>query len=114
MLRSRFSHQSNLSENVLDWKTLPKNGTIAIYMGVARAEAIARELSKAGFDGETAFAIVENGTRPEQRIIRGQLKELQKIAAEKSVCSPAMLFVGRTAKPAADQYIPSTPVTTST
>jgi len=65
-------------------------------------EAIAQELSKAGFDGETAFAIVENGTRPGQRIIRGSLKELPKIAAKYGVCSPAMLFVGQTAKPAAE------------
>ena len=90
------------TEDVLDWKTLPKNGTIAIYMGIARVEIIARELSKAGFDGETAFAIVENGTRPEQRVIRGQLQELPKIAAKAGVCSPAMLFVGRTAEQAAE------------
>ena len=85
-------------EYSIDWKAVPKNGTIAIYMGVSRAEIIARELMEAGFSGETAFAIVENGTRPNQRIIRGRLKELHKIAANARVCSPAMLFVGRTAK----------------
>ncbi|MCL1926761.1 MAG: uroporphyrinogen-III C-methyltransferase [Syntrophorhabdaceae bacterium] len=89
-------------EDVLDWKTLPRNGTIAIYMGIARVGIIARELSKAGFNGETPFAIVENGTRPEQRIIRGRLKELPKIAAKTGVCSPAMLFVGRTAQQVAE------------
>ncbi|MCL2102759.1 MAG: uroporphyrinogen-III C-methyltransferase [Syntrophorhabdaceae bacterium] len=88
----------NKRKNILDWKTLPKNGTIAIYMGISRLEAIARELTEAGFDEETAFAIVENGTRPKQRIIRGRLKELLRIAADAGVCSPAMLFVGRTAK----------------
>jgi len=85
-------------EDALDWKALPKSGTIAIYMGIARVEAIARELSEAGFDKETAFAIVENGTRPEQRIIRGRLKDLPKIAVKTNVCSPAILFVGRTAQ----------------
>jgi uroporphyrin-III C-methyltransferase/precorrin-2 dehydrogenase/sirohydrochlorin ferrochelatase len=83
----------------VDWKRLPADGTLAIYMGVARIEAVARELPEAGFPPDTPFAIVENGTRPGQRVLRGTLGGLPRAAAESKVCSPAVLFVGRTASP---------------
>ena len=84
-------------EPAVDWSLLPKDGTLAIYMGVARVAAIARELAGAGFPLDTPFAIVENGSRPEQRVVRGTLSGLPRIAEEYDVRSPAILFVGRTA-----------------
>ncbi|MEW6720054.1 MAG: uroporphyrinogen-III C-methyltransferase [Thermodesulfobacteriota bacterium] len=91
-------HEADGDEGrAVDWERLPKDGTLAVYMGVARAEAIARGLLEAGFDGETGFAIVENGTRPHQRVLRGVLKDLPRIAASSGVRSPAILFVGKTA-----------------
>jgi len=83
--------------SAVDWSLLPKDGTLAIYMGVARAAAIAGELAGAGFSPDTPFAIVENGSRPEQRVVRGILSDLPRIAAESGIRSPAILFVGRTA-----------------
>ena len=89
------------AESAVEWQRLPKDGTLAIYMGVARAEAIARELLAAGFGETTPFAAVENGTRAQQRILRGELKDLSRISAESGVRSPAVLFIGRTAAAAA-------------
>ncbi len=86
-------------ESGVDWNRLPKGGTLAIYMGIARVEAVARELLDAGFPGDTPFAIVENGTRPGQRVLRGSLSGLPRVAAESEVRSPAILFVGRSAAP---------------
>jgi uroporphyrin-III C-methyltransferase/precorrin-2 dehydrogenase/sirohydrochlorin ferrochelatase len=83
--------------SAVDWSLLPKDGTLAIYMGVARVEAIAGELAGAGFPPETPFAVVENGSRPEQRVVRGFLSDLSRIALDSGIRSPAILFVGRTA-----------------
>lgn len=83
--------------SAVNWSLLPKDGTLAIYMGVARVAAVARELAGAGFPLDTPFAIVENGSRPEQRVVRGTLSDLSRIAVESGVRSPAILFVGRTA-----------------
>jgi uroporphyrin-III C-methyltransferase/precorrin-2 dehydrogenase/sirohydrochlorin ferrochelatase len=66
-------------------------------MGVARVAGIARELAGAGFPPDTPFAIVENGSRPEQRVVRGILSGLSRIALDSGIRSPAILFVGRTA-----------------
>jgi uroporphyrin-III C-methyltransferase/precorrin-2 dehydrogenase/sirohydrochlorin ferrochelatase len=84
-------------KSAVDWSHLPKDGTLAVYMGVGRVAAIAEELCGADFSPDTPFAIVENGNRPEQRILRGTLSDLPRIAAESAVRSPAILFVGRSA-----------------
>jgi len=84
-------------KSAVDWSLLPKDGTLAIYMGVGRVAAIAGELAEAGFSPAAPFAIVENGSRPEQRVVRGILSDLPRIAEEYDVRSPAILFVGRTA-----------------
>ena len=84
-------------KSAVDWGLLPKDGTLAVYMGIGRVAAIAEELVGAGFPPETPFAIVENGSRPEQRILRGALSALSRIAVESGARSPAILFVGRTA-----------------
>jgi uroporphyrin-III C-methyltransferase / precorrin-2 dehydrogenase / sirohydrochlorin ferrochelatase len=81
----------------IDWGLLPKDGTLAVYMGVGRVAAIVDELAGAGFSPDTPFAIVENGSRPEQRIARGTLSGLSRIARDSGIGSPAILFVGRTA-----------------
>ncbi len=79
------------------WHLLPKDGTLAVYMGVGRVAAIAEDLAGAGFSPDIPFAIVESGSRPEQRVVRGTLSDMSRIAAESGIRSPAILFVGRTA-----------------
>src|SRR5512139_1518357 len=81
--------------SAIDWNRLPKDGTLAVYMGVSRVEAIACELMHAGFAPDTPFAVVENGTRPGQRVLRGVLANLARVAGEKALRSPAVLLVGR-------------------
>jgi uroporphyrin-III C-methyltransferase/precorrin-2 dehydrogenase/sirohydrochlorin ferrochelatase len=66
-------------------------------MGIGRLAAIAEELAGAEFSPDTPVAIVENGNRPGQRILRGALSDLSRIAAKSGVRSPAILFVGRSA-----------------
>lgn len=80
---------------VVDWMRIPRNGTIAIYMGVSRIFRLERDLSRAGFPPDTPFAIVENGTRRSQRVIRGRLADLSLLAGKREVRSPAMLFIGK-------------------
>jgi uroporphyrin-III C-methyltransferase/precorrin-2 dehydrogenase/sirohydrochlorin ferrochelatase len=83
--------------SAVDWSLLPKNGTLAVYMGIGRIAAIAGDLAAAGFPPDLPFAIVENGNRPEQRVVRGILSGLPRIVRDSGIRSPAILFVGRTA-----------------
>jgi uroporphyrin-III C-methyltransferase/precorrin-2 dehydrogenase/sirohydrochlorin ferrochelatase len=92
-------HEADGKEKTsVEWDRLPANGTIAVYMGVATAGEIARDLlEKAGLPQDTPFAAVESGTRRDQRILRGRLSDLPRLATDAGIRSPAVLFVGKTA-----------------
>src|SRR5699024_7289381 len=52
-----------------DWQALAReHQTLAIYMGVAKLEELSRQLLRYGRAVTTPFALIENGTRPEQRV----------------------------------------------
>ncbi len=82
---------------VVDWPRLPRNGTIAVYMGVSRIRSVARDLSACGFPPDTPCVVVENGTRRGERIVRGTLSGLPETVEGAGVRSPAILFVGKAA-----------------
>jgi len=84
--------------DTLDWAALAaERQTLAFYMGVAGLALIRDRLLAHGRNAATPFALVENGTRPEQRVIVGTLGELPELAQLHAVQSPALLFVGEVA-----------------
>lgn len=88
----------------LDWQSLARDKqTIAFYMAVRRFSDIKENLIKNGRASDTPVAIVEKGTTPEQRVIRGNLGQLTMLAEAHRVRAPAMLIVGEVAALAAEQ-----------
>ncbi|MFC0678824.1 siroheme synthase CysG [Lysobacter korlensis] len=86
------------SADTLDWQNLAAGRqTLAIYMGVAGLETLRDRLVAHGRAASTPFAIVENGSRPEQRVITGTLADLPETARTHQVKSPALLIVGEVA-----------------
>jgi uroporphyrin-III C-methyltransferase/precorrin-2 dehydrogenase/sirohydrochlorin ferrochelatase len=86
------------SVDTLDWESLARERqTLAVYMGVAALPHLRQRLLEAGRAGSTPFALVENGSRPEQRVITGTLDELPEVAAAHQVASPALLILGEVA-----------------
>ena len=97
-----------------DWAALAGEGlTIAIYMGVRNAAAIAAKLIAAGRAGGTPVAVIENGTRPDQRVLTGTLAGLGALVDDHAVVNPALLVVGQVAalavSAATGTDIPETP-----
>lgn len=83
------------SLDTLDWDALAQERqTLVFYMGVAGLAQIRTRLLHAGRGGETPFALVENGSRPEQRIVTGTLADLAATAEQHRVKSPALLILG--------------------
>ncbi len=78
--------------------------TLAVYMGVAEAAPLRDRLIADGWAADTPFAIVENGTRPEQRVVLGTLAELVERVQAHLVHAPALLIVGEVAELAARQH----------
>ena len=86
------------SLDTLDWAALAQQQqTLAIYMGVNGLEKIRESLLLAGMDPQLPFALVENGSRPQQRVIAGTLAVLPETARHHHVQSPALLIVGEVA-----------------
>ncbi|KRG70203.1 uroporphyrin-III methyltransferase [Pseudoxanthomonas dokdonensis] len=83
------------SLDTLDWQALAQERqTLAVYMGVAGLEDFRTRMLDAGRAAATPFALVENGSRPEQRVITGTLADLPGTARAYQVKSPALLLLG--------------------
>ena len=86
-----------------DWSVLgAANHTVAVYMGAGLADRVALRLLDAGRAGSTPVAVVENGTRPDQRVLTGRLDGLGALVRSARITGPAMLFIGEVAAFAKD------------
>lgn len=82
-------------ETGLDWELLAKfDGTLVIFMGVKMLERNCGELLKYGMDPDTPVALVEKGTRPDQRVTVGKLENIAALADERNVKAPAITVIG--------------------
>jgi uroporphyrin-III C-methyltransferase len=86
-------------ESGLDWETLAKfEGTIVILMGVKMLGRNAEELIKYGKDPSTPVAVIERGTRPDQRVTVGTLANIVELAKEYKIKAPAITVIGDVVK----------------
>ena len=82
----------------MDWPALAKERqTLAVYMGVAALHEFRDRLIEHGRDPNTPFALIENGSRPGQRVIVGRLADLPEAACQYRLDSPALLILGEVA-----------------
>ncbi len=78
-----------------DWSGLAGKGrTLVIYMGVKTAPQIAEKLMADGLAPETPIAVIENGARPEMRVLRGCVAGLPDLVVSGAVKSPALIIIG--------------------
>ncbi|ERB64440.1 uroporphyrinogen-III C-methyltransferase [Vibrio coralliilyticus OCN008] len=77
----------------IEWQSLAQsNNTLVFYMGLKQSQRITTKLIENGLDEQISCAIIENGTRSEQRVFTGPLKDLPKLA--EGAVSPALIVVG--------------------
>ncbi|WP_417449278.1 siroheme synthase CysG [Kordiimonas sp.] len=78
-----------------DWARLAGDGqTLAVYMGVRGAGKISAGLTGEGVKPSTPVAVVENGTRANERRFYGTLAGLEELVQRNAVKSPALLLIG--------------------
>lgn len=83
------------SVDKLDWPSLARDRqTLTFYMAVNRFSDLMSNLIGHGRSAATPIAIIENGTMPEQRVVRGRLGQLVLLAEAQRIKAPAMLIVG--------------------
>jgi len=95
----RFITAHSAKENdKLDWHSLAaEKQTLAFYMGVSQIQWLAGQLQEHGRNPDTPIAIIENGTRPDQRVVTGRLRDLPQLVLEHQVQAPSMLLIGEVA-----------------
>jgi len=72
----------------------PKEGTLVIFMGVERIAAIVADALRSGRPATTPVAVIERGTRPDQRVTIGMLADIAMRAKEAGVRTPALIVIG--------------------
>lgn len=78
-----------------DWSGLAGHGrTLVVYMGIATAAAIADKLMADGVAPDLPVAVLEKGTRADQRALRTLLADLGDMVVREGVKSPALIVIG--------------------
>ncbi len=82
----------------LDWEAVARlGGTIVILMGIGRLAGIVDRLLAGGLDPDTPVAVVQWGTRPDQRTVRATLATVCDTVLENELAAPSTIVVGRVA-----------------
>ncbi|MEQ6204220.1 siroheme synthase CysG [Sulfitobacter sp. HNIBRBA2951] len=90
-----------------DWKTLAQeNEVAAIYMGKKSARFIQGRLLMHGADRHTPVTLIENASRPDQRIICTTLDALPAALEAADMSGPALTFLGLAPRAAAAAAAP--------
>lgn len=79
----------------LDWEALIKpHQTVAIYMGLSQLRDLTKEFVENGADADLPVAVIDNGTRRNQRVIIGTLTTIADKVKESGIEGPAVTIVG--------------------
>ncbi len=88
-----------------DWRTLARPGEVAaIYMGKKASRFLQGRLMMHGADPDTPVTLVENASRPDQRVIAARLRTLPEDAA--LLEGPALMLYGLAPRDAAAIQLP--------
>ena len=90
----------------IDWPGLAQSHhTLVIYMGVTTTPRVMAQLIRHGMSPATPVAIIENGTRADQRVVTGRLSGLAELVTAKGITGPAIIVVGEVARAADAELI---------
>ena len=86
-------------ESQIDWDILGKDeSTLIFLMGVSNLGRITGKLIEKGKPADTPIALIQWGTRPEQRTVTGTLSDIEGIVKREGISSPAIIIVGNVVK----------------
>ncbi len=86
-----------------DWAALARpNEVAAIYMGKKSARFVQGRLIMHGADRKTPVTVIENASRPDQRVLSTTLAHLPVDLAEAKMTGPALTFYGLAPRAAAE------------
>lgn len=83
----------------LGWEALLQpSQTVVIYMGLAEMAPLMADYMRHGGSADMPVAVVENGTRPNQRVVTGTVATIADNVAAAGMLGPALIIVGTVIK----------------
>jgi len=81
--------------NGVDWNAVASiGGTVVVYMGLSKIDAVAERLLEGGRPADTPAAVIEAGTYARQRTIVGTLATIAELSRQADAGKPALIVVG--------------------
>jgi precorrin-4/cobalt-precorrin-4 C11-methyltransferase len=71
--------------------------TMVIFLSVGMIEKVREELM-AGYPGDTPVAVVERASWPQQKVVRGMLKDIVELVQSEGIKKTALIYVGESLK----------------
>jgi uroporphyrin-III C-methyltransferase len=82
--------------DVVKWKKLAKSvDTIVIMMGLSRIGIISKKLIDGGMDKDMPVAVIQNGTTPQQKMIKGTISNIANKIQRNKIKPPTNIIIGR-------------------
>ncbi len=81
--------------SLIDWSRIANNDTIVLYMAVGNLTNIIPQILKTGKTKDTAVAIIENISLPNQRVLTGGLGTIAEKMKNENITSPAIVIIGK-------------------
>ena len=82
-------------KSLVDWDALARlRGTLVLLMAVERLGAIGEALLKAGKDPRTPVVVVQDGSRPGEKVLRTRLESMAADVAAAAIAPPAIVVIG--------------------
>jgi len=90
-------HESiDKKKSSIKWDSVSKAAdTIVIFMGLEQLRFITTKLISSGLTENTKIAVIENATSKRQRVIIGNLSNIEKKVKQKKVQSPSIIIIGK-------------------
>ncbi len=83
-------------KEAVKWKRLAKSvDTIVIMMGLSRIDIICKQLIAGGLDKTTPVAVIQNGTTPQQKMVKGNVSNIAKYVKAKKITPPTNIIIGK-------------------
>lgn len=85
----------NKNSSALAWEHLATaHGTLIFLMGMENLSLIASKLIENGRSPSTPVGIIQWGTRPEQKVLVGELHNIAQLVMEEGFTNPSIIIVG--------------------
>ena len=89
-------HMKESSGLGLNWESMADpDTTLVIYMGVANVFEISERLIAAGLSADTPAAVINHGTRKNQKVLITTLSALPSDVASQILTGPTLMIIGR-------------------